>query len=724
MCDEKISYVTKLLQNQKFIKLTCGQLKEKYNVSSSLLKDIIGISNNGNFLFYTSGIDKEKYLDGFYNLTDEQSLSLLSDFRYELLIEKNDITSNNYITYSYCKSLNDVLTNIRIIVINEEELEQIKEYISEKISNNEAYNKILKYDIGRFKGNTVLQIGISTKGKAVEEIEKFLGIPKNSILRIGSNGQYDGADYEMLKSPQGFSIDRYSQDIDGCFPVFDGEGKLLKGTDAIQFLLKNLKVFPAVCLEKPNRERYVKQLAVAEKKIYTGRRKIINDFNKIFIEKFAVNDGFNDVFDKNSGGLIFKDWEWELIPNNNRLKELFETNDNGKYKYMIDTDSGKMLRGADTYYYFLANKGKNQKVTQRQIFEWWQNNSTFIKDVLYILNDYQVNTPEDKRLLLGVLDNVKNVSLIMLNARIVSEFPNENILLPFDTYLKDNDIMNWYDVCSNIYSEMGNLCFSDKPFDYQIEDIEKTLGRFAEEYKNGVLDILGKNDIDLNKKCFRSYREIDNYIENYVTMSLVIQKGLEENPSFFDKGVNFTGIAYGGLELPFLAKNILHRDAYTSVVLLKGKYKDRHMQNIEYDSKNDKLNILGNIEYSEGTNILTDDNVLTGKTLQIALDILFSNGLNVDNTAIVRYPSLNRVDQMFFEGHGAIDTTKFFTFIKGLIFPSPYSKIKSTNNKSYLDELGIFNKSRERIIRYLYKNGRFLPESEVGQINSIEEQQL
>lgn len=704
-----------------FVNTLVEQLREKYNVSSSLLKDIIGISNNGNFLFYTSGMDKEKYLDGFYNLTDEQSLSLLSDFRDELLIEKNDITSNNYITYSYCKSLNNILTNIRIIIKNEEELERIKEYISEKISNNEAYNKILKYDIGRFKGNTVLQIGISTKGRAVEEIERFLGISKNSILRIGSNGQYDGADYEMLKSPQGFSIDRYSQDIDGCFPVFNSEGNLLKGTYAIQFLLKNLKVFPAVCLEKPNRERYVKQLAVAEKQIYTGRSKIINDFNKVFIEKFNVNDGFNDVFDKKSGGLIFKDWEWELLSDNNRLKELFETNDSGKYKYMIDTDSGKMLRGADTYYYFLANKGKNQNVTQRQIFEWWQNNSTFIKDVLYILNDYKISNTEDKRLLLGVLDNVKNVSLIMLNARIVSKFPDENILLPFDTYLKDKDIMNWYNICSNVYSEMGNLCFSDKPFDYQIEDIEKTLSIFAEEYKNGVLDILGKNDEGLNKKCFRSYREIDNYIENYITMNLVIQRGLEENPSFFDKGVNFTGIAYGGLELPFLAKNILNGDTYTSVVLLKGKYKDRHMQNIEYDPKNDKLNILGNIKYSDGTNILTDDNVLTGKTLQIALDILFSNGLNVDNTAIVRYPSLNRVDQMFFEGHGAIDTTKFFTFIKGLIFPSPYSKIKPVNNESYLDELGIFNKSRDRIVRYLYKNGRFSPESEVGQINYIEE---
>ena len=66
---------------------------------------------------------------------------------------------------------------------------------------------------------------------------------------------------------------------------------------------------------------------------------------------------------------------------------------------------------------------------------------------------------------------------------------------------------------------------------------------------------------------------------------------------------------------------------------------------------------------------------------------------------------------MFVNERGAIDTSKFTTYIKGLIFPSPYSKIKDGN--SYLDELGIFNKSRDRIVRYLYKNGRYTKESEV-----------
>lgn len=126
------------------------------------ISGMLDSENNGCFLFYTSGKDKEKYLDEFYNLTDEQSLKILSDFRDELLKEKKDIISNNYITYSYCKSLNNVLANIRIIVVNVEDLKKIKKYICKKIANNKSYNGILKYDIGKFKGKIVFQIGIST----------------------------------------------------------------------------------------------------------------------------------------------------------------------------------------------------------------------------------------------------------------------------------------------------------------------------------------------------------------------------------------------------------------------------------------------------------------------------------------------------------------------------------------------------------------------------------
>lgn len=687
-------------------------LKENYNISSDLLKNIIGVSNNGNFLFYTSEPEKGKYLDVFHNLIEKESLETLCEFKEEILNEEVKEIDKNYMSYSYCKSLDDLLTSIRIFIRNENELKNVEKYIQDKVSK-EKYSKFLKYDIGKYKGNIILQVGTSTKGKAIEEIEEFLGIPKNSILRIGRSGELNGTDYEMLHSPQGFSIEKYSEDMGGCFPVFDDNKNLLKGTEAIRFLLEELNIFPTVCLEKPNKKRYINQLAVVEKNINIGKSEIVNKFNQMFIEKFNVNEGVNDVFDKKSGALIFKDWEWELLPKNNKLKQLFENDEEGKYKYLLNIDTGKILRGADTYYFFLANKGKKQNISQELIFKWWQNNSIFIKDVIYILKDFQISTPEDRRLMLAVLDNIKNVSLLMLNARMVCKYSNENVLLPFDTYLEDNNVKGWYDICNDIYIMMGELCFSQKE---PIDRLENTLRKLVEKYKDDVLDILNKDNEDLYKKCFRSYREIDNYIENYITMNLVIDKCRKDDLKIFDKGVNFTGVAYGGLELPFLAKDILKGESQTSAIILKGKYKDRHVQFEERLNEKDNLDILGSIP-KEGINILTDDNVLTGKTLQMAIDMFFSNNIEVDNVAIVRYPSLNRVNQMFFEGHGAIDTTKFFSFIKGLIFPSPYSKIKTNNQGIYLDELGIFNKSRDRILRYLYKNGKYTRDSEVASIN-------
>ena len=52
-------------------------LKENYDISSDLLKNIIGVSNNGNFLFYTSEPEKGKYLDVFHNLIEKESLEIL-----------------------------------------------------------------------------------------------------------------------------------------------------------------------------------------------------------------------------------------------------------------------------------------------------------------------------------------------------------------------------------------------------------------------------------------------------------------------------------------------------------------------------------------------------------------------------------------------------------------------------------------------------------------------
>ena len=192
--------------------------------------------------------------------------------------------------------------------------------------------------------------------------------------------------------------------------------------------------------------------------------------------------------------------------------------------------------------------------------------------------------------------------------------------------------------------------------------------------------VVSKNNLELNNRCFRTYREIDNFIENFITISLTVEKLKIENFNFLDKEVNFAGMVYGGIELPLLAKNILSKqqcDVDSSAILIKkNSYNEMHSDDFFETVIKQKLNIVGKRDYKKGFNVISDDNVLTGVTLQAALELFFANDIYINNLAVVRYPSINRIEHMFAKERGAIDTTKFTTYIKGLIFPSPYSKIR------------------------------------------------
>lgn len=69
----------------------------------------------------------------------------------------------------------------------------------------------------------------------------------------------------MLNCDQGFSVDRCSKDINGCYPVCDKDGRVLKGVEATEYLLNTLHIFPTVCLRKPDKNKYENQLAIVEK---------------------------------------------------------------------------------------------------------------------------------------------------------------------------------------------------------------------------------------------------------------------------------------------------------------------------------------------------------------------------------------------------------------------------------------------------------------------------
>ncbi len=692
----------------------CKNLIQKYNITRESLKNIIGVSHNGEFLFYTSGNDD--FFDSCNLLVDSKELDNLKDIESDLdnfFVKK---LADIELLTSICSTY-DKIAAFRILMKDTGQAEKIEEYLKEFIIlENKRLKSNIRYSIGRYNNEYMFQVDVGDKEKALRKVEQFLGIPENSMLRIGDQGDIKGNDYSMLNCEQGFSVDKCSSDVRNCYPICDEDGNLIKGIDATNYIIKNSKIFPTVCLRKPDKQRYKMQLANSERNIILGRKSIIANYNSMFNRNMKTIDGFEDVFDKKSGAIVFDDSDWYLIDESNELKALFNEDIEGNYMYSLDTDTSRILRGSDTYYYFLANKDEKEAPSRLNIIEWYRNYMDFFKKAMHILQNFKIkNKPEDIKLLLGIMDNLRNVALINLNAAIVTEFPQfDRLYLSLEPYMENEQVKTWYEICTNIYKEMEELCFDSENQENHPLKILKILEQVIANYPLIINAVLEKKDSGLNKRAFRAYREIDNYIENYITMNLAIEKMSQEDKNFMDKKVNFSGLAYGGLELPLLAQNILSNkcDIDASAILIKKKsYDELHSKDYFEKLKQEKLEIKSKRELREGFNIVSDDNVLTGVTLQSALELLFSNDIYINSLAVVRYPSLNRVEQMFGNDRGAIDTSKFTTYIKGLIFPSPYSKIK--NGSNYLDELKIFNKSRDRIVRYLYKNGRYTKESEV-----------
>lgn len=115
-----------------------------------------------------------------------------------------------------------------------------------------------------------------------------------------------------------------------------------------------------------------------------------------------------------------------------------------------------------------------------------------------------------------------------------------------------------------------------------------------------------------------------------------------------------------------------------------------------------------------------DDNLVTGRTLQIAVNMLVNRNIYPDRVFVVRYPAINRIKHMFLPNHGAPDPDLFWEYIYGLTSPTPYSRLnhpysyKKKPTDMYLNELGEFNKTRTYVLDLLFKNGLYSPNGEVA----------
>ena len=693
-----------------------------YGLGKDHLRKIYVLVNDGARLFRSDPSRDDEYLTQCEYISKEEAFRQLDELKERLERAFSTSSYKNYYDISYSKdSVTGRIINIRLNIKTDNEKISDEVYKVIKMSLR-LDSRLLNITEGNYQGRKVLQIGTSQKASAVKKAEQIIGIPRNSMLLIGDRGDERGNDFSMLDSEQGFSVQETSRFKNRCFPIFDDDNNLLTGVDATIYLLKKAKILPTICLEKIDKGTYRKQYAEIERRINRGRKRAYDSVNWKFNAIFNVNNGFKDIFDEQSGSVMIPMYEWELIDDDNPLKQFFSMTDaDGRYNNMLKDDMNILLRGSKNYYYLLNyrhsipdEQGNFKDFTsQEDALGWIVNYRLYFNRLGETLsNPIDYNDPINKRLILGALDNLRNAALVCLNSALNRDYdPLKCSIVNLEALDKDSHMRKIYELLLKVHSLMINIC-SEK--DFQISPVEiqsmcECLNGeiLVEEYMRTLMD---DEERDYSK-TYRAYRELDSFAEDYVTASYVYDK--TDNP-----GLGICGISYGGIELPILYKSLFNN--CKDVLLFKfpddiGDYRNKHSVEIrKFSLPDEKINTVG--VDGDSFYIISDDNILTAKTIQLAINIFYDLGLMVNKVLVVRYPSINRFQQMTSRNHGAAAFGSFFNYIQGLLFPSPYSYRDNNSQSQYLDSLGVFDLNREKILRCLYKNHDFGEETEVAYV--------
>ena len=695
-------------------------LKNEYHIKDDNIEKIYVLINDGARLFKTPK-HSNNFLSEEEYLVSEEALDSLEDFNEEIIESFKDTKIDYYYYITYSKdSKTDKIINIRFNCIEEDN--RIDDMVYRTIKELlKYYGKFLNITEGKYKGFRILQISVARKELAVRKAEKIIGIPKDSMLRIGDRGDEKGNDYTMLDCEQGFSVDQASQKNDKCFPILDENYEQIKGVEATIHLLKKAKILPTICLENIDKKAYKTEYANIEKMINQGRDKQISTFNKLFNKAFGINNGIAEIFDKDSGSVTIPMYEWELIDDNNPLKQFYEKNgEDDQYENMLKDNTSILLRGSKAYYYLLANrdsrydeKNYNFKdfTSKEDVLEFLTNYTNYFKSAKEVfLNKIDTNDSINRRLILGILDNIRNAILICINANLMQDYNNDKTtIINLENIDNNSRIYNLYNILLATLGIMTLIC-TDKDYEISIKQINKLFEKSISELTNEFYKVYDDKDEDKDySKIYRAYREIDNFSENLLTVSLVHGKNKKEK-------IGICGLSYGGIELPIIYK-VLNKDCH-DILLLKfsnnvSSYRTKHSIEVrKFGITEDDMNLHGfnkNISY-----ILADDNLLTAKTMQLVINMFYDLDVVVQRILVVRYPSLNRFHQMTMYYHGAVDYNHFFNYIQGLLFPTPYSYKDLQSKSRYLDSLGVFDLQRKKILECLYKNHDFKENTEVS----------
>lgn len=466
-----------------------------------------------------------------------------------------------------------------------------------------------------------------------------------------------------------------------------------------------LTIVPELAINKYEKQDYVYQLA--NKCELWGKKKKNYELRE---QNNIIN---STSFDPEIGGLKFYDFEWILIPNSNPLKHLFSKKVDKSYVYLLETDNSVILRGAGIYYWQACSKTEFEKLSFYNINQWCDNCILFLTEIILALNQFKIiGLSFEYKLIFGVLDNLRNISLQFLNAMIIlsmngfNEFCIPNNYHPY--------IQVWNNITSNVIALMTNLCRGIVNVDYKNQVlilVKTTKQEIVNSLNNIEKQYHKKNNLNFNE-MFRLHRDNDNFYENYMSV-----QELHNHYKVIPNYVESFAILYGGLELPYIFKALYSKNTkYTiNYIKLGDNYAERHYSNNSLYNLSD---IYIAIKKTDSYKILFDDNIGTGITIQNVLNILGVHDILFDKICVIRHPAINRLPQ-YYASKFIVNLKLCETFCNGMLYSAPYTKVspKHIQDYSFLDEFGIFNTTVYSYLKYLKTNGLYDVNSDVAQFN-------
>ena len=415
--------------------------------------------------------------------------------------------------------------------------------------------------------------------------------------------------------------------------------------------------------------------------------------DKMFKKNFNVLGGLNDIYEWYTGAVYFKDYEWNEL-RDSELKKALSKEENNIYKYILFLDDGVILRGADIYYYFLTYIPRLEPTYKEDIIKWYMNVKSFLNNILVSLKKFEIKNNYDIRLLLGVIDNIRNIILLLYNCELLLDNEGTNFLIS-DNY--SNKTFTKYNMMIEEYQDYINKCCFVRPLDNSIvRDVYSLINDGMIVFDNTIKKIIDSNSEYIFNKGFNRLRENDNYFENYYACEYAF------NSLNKSKDINVFGLMYGGLELPFIIKNNKLSKGNVTIALLnqeEGNYFIKQQNSIK--PVNGKLYIKGNISKDKITYIV-DDNLLEN-----------NNFSKIKGIIGVRRPSLYRISQLkHYNNYLNIDLYNKEIF--GLLTRSNYTRIKDNTNYGdrFSNELNICSVQSEIFLKALYCNNSFIKDSE------------